>query len=160
MWRRAAARPCVASGGGLLLSELPPGTDVESHAAGATAAGTRPAAALGLRASGTDYTTTVRVTLQVTPGAAGPNRFLASVADYDTGVPLAARHVRISCSLPARPDVSTADLDLVRGGDGRWHGQGAVLSISGRWSIATLVEYASGGVTVPLQLQVAAPAVR
>ncbi len=62
-----------------LLSKLPPGTDVESHAAGATAAGTGPAAALGLQANGTDYTTTVRVTLQATPGAAGPNRFLANV---------------------------------------------------------------------------------
>jgi hypothetical protein len=87
MWRRTAFAA--------LRSELPPGTDVESHAAGATAAGTGPAAALGLQASGTDYTTSVRVTLQVTPGAAGPDRFLANVAGYDPGAPLAAGNVLV-----------------------------------------------------------------
>ena len=58
--------------------------------------------------------------------------------------------------LPARPELGTAELDLRRGSDGRWHGQGPVLSIAGRWSITALVEEASGGVTVPLQLQVGA----
>jgi copper transport protein len=162
-WLRRTVRGELWLAGGVLLaaallSELPPGTDSITAAAGATAAAVRPAAPSGLQVSGTDYTTTVRVTLQVTPGAAGPNRFLASVADYDTGAPLRARRVQIDCSLPARPDVGMAELDLRRGGDGRWHGQAALLSIAGRWAITTLVESPSGGVTVPLQLQVSAPA--
>jgi hypothetical protein len=131
-----------------------------STATAATAAAGGWDSGRGLQASGTDYTTTVRVTLQVTPGAAGPNRFLARVADYDTGAPLQARRVRISCSLPARPELGTTELDLEPGADGRWHGQGAVLSIAGHWSVTTLVEGASGGVTVPLQLQVSMPAMR
>ncbi len=160
-WLHRTVRGELWLAGGVLLaaavlSELPPGTDAGAAEAGVTAAAARPAAAAGLRASGADYTTTVRITLRVTPGVAGPNRFLASVADYDTGTPLEAQRVRISCFLPARPDVSTAELDLERGADGQWHGQGAVLSIAGRWSITTLVESVSGGVTVPLQLQVPA----
>jgi copper transport protein len=157
-WLRWTVRGELWLAGGVLLaaallSQLPPGTDSTAAAAGATAAAARPAAP-GLQANGTDYTTTVRVTLQVTPGAAGPNRFLASVSDYDSGAAVPARHVRISASLPARPELGTAELDLRRGSDGRWHGQGPVLSIAGRWSITALVEEASGGVTVPLQLQV------
>jgi copper transport protein len=163
-WLRRTVRGELWLAGGVLLaaallSELPPGTDSTTAAAGATAAAVRPAAPATLRVSGTDYTTTVRVTLQVTPGAAGPNRFLASVADYDTGAPLQAQRVQLSCSLPARPDVGMAELELRRGRDGRWHGQAALLSIAGRWSVTTLVERAAGGVTVPLQLQVSAPAV-
>jgi copper transport protein len=163
-WLRRTVRGELWLAGGVLLaaavlSELPPGAGTGTNAAGAvpTAAG-QPA--VGLQASGSDYTTTVRITLRVTPGAAGPNRFLASVADYDTGAPLQARRVRLTCSLPARPDLSSAELDLERGADGQWHGQGAVLSISGRWSITTRVEGASGGVTVPLRLDVATPAAR
>jgi copper transport protein len=159
--RRTVSGELWLAGGVLLaaalLSELPPGTDSVPATAASTAAAAGPAAASGLQASGTDYTTTVRVTLQVTPGAAGPNRFLASVADFDTGAPLQAQHVRINCSLPDRPEVGTAELDLRHGRDGRWHGQAAVLSIAGRWSITTMVEGASGGVTVPLQLRVSAP---
>jgi copper transport protein len=141
-----------------VLSELPPGTGVSTAAAGATAAAARPAAAPAVLATGADYTTTVRVTLRVTPGAAGPNHFLANVADYDTGTPVRALRVRITCSLPAKPDLSATELDLRRDANGRWSGSGAVLTVAGRWSITTLVEGSSGGVTVPLQLQVGRPA--
>jgi copper transport protein len=141
-----------------VLSELPPGTDVSTAAAGATAAAARPAAAPVIQATGADYTTTVRVTLRVTPGAAGPNHFLANVADYDTGTPVRALRVRITCSLPAKPDLSATELDLRGDANGHWSGEGTVLSVAGRWSITTLVEGASGGVTVPLQLQVGRPA--
>ena len=44
-----------------------------------------PSVAPALEASGADWATTVRVTLTVTPGAAGPNRFSATVADFDSG---------------------------------------------------------------------------
>src|SRR6266540_3287676 len=133
-----------------LLSELPPGSD----APGARAA-TPPQPAV-VRASGADYTTAVRVTLQVSPGSAGPNRFVATVADYDTGRTLLADHVRLSATLPARPDVAAAELDLTRAADGSWHGQGAVLTIAGTWAITTLVERPDDGVEVPIELHVGA----
>jgi copper transport protein len=148
--RRTVRGELVAAGGVLLaaavLSELPPGTD-----AGGAPAPARPTA---VQASGADYTTTVRVTLQVSPGSAGPNCFVARVADYDTGKPLTANHVGLSGSMPARPDVATARLDLTRAADGSWRGQGPILTIAGTWSISALVERPDGAVTVPIELRV------
>ena len=154
-WLRRTLRGELVVAGGVLLaaallSELPPGTDAPGARA---AAPPQPAA---VRASGADYTTAVRVTLQVSPGSAGPNRFVATVADYDTGRTLLADHVRLSATLPARPDVAAAELDLTRAADGSWHGQGAVLTIAGTWAITTLVERPDGGVEVPIELRVGA----
>ncbi len=152
--RRTVGGEVVLAGGvvlaAALLSQLPPGTAATSARAAASA----PPAAV--RASGADYTTTVRVTLQVSPGSAGPNRFVATLADYDTGRPLPADHVRLTCSLPARPDLAPAELDLARAADGSWHGQGSILAIAGTWAITTLVERTDGGVTVPMELRVGA----
>ena len=39
-------------------------------------------------ASGSDYATSVRVTLTLTPGVAGRNDYVLWVDDYDTGDPL------------------------------------------------------------------------
>jgi hypothetical protein len=132
-----------------LLAELPP------------AAGTRPTRAAGhgpaVEASGSDYATTVRVTLTVSPGAAGPNRFAAAVADYDTGAPVAAGRVELTGSLAGRPDLADARLELARAADGRWLGQGRLLSVAGRWTLTTLVQRPDGGVMVPLQLDVPGP---
>jgi copper transport protein len=133
-----------------LLSELPPGAG-----GGAAAAGRRPAAPpAALRATGSDYATSVRVTLTVSPGAAGPNSFRAAVSDYDTGDPLPARRVELTGTPMARPDLASARLQLVKGTDGSWQGTGPLLSIGGRWTLVTVVEAAGGGVTVPLQLDV------
>jgi copper transport protein len=154
-WLRRTVRGELVVAGGILLaaallSQLPPGAD---------ASGARPAAPpspVAVRASGADYTTSVRVILQVSPGSAGPNRFVATLADYDTGRPLVADHVRLSASLPARPDVAAAQLDLTRAADGSWQGRGSVLTIAGTWAITTLVERPDGGVTVPIELRVRA----
>jgi copper transport protein len=154
--RRTVRGELVAAGGVLLaaalLSELPPGAD----AAGII--GRTPVRPAAVQASGADYTTSVRVTLQVSPGAAGPNRFVATVADYDTGKPLVADHVRLSGSMPARPGVAAAGLDLMPAADGSWRGQGSVLTIAGTWAITTLVERPDGAVAVPIELRVGAAA--
>jgi uncharacterized membrane protein len=154
-WLRRTVRGELVVAGGILLaaallSQLPPGAD---------ASGARPAtppSPAAVRASGADYTTSVRVILQVSPGSAGPNRFVATLADYDTGRPLVADYVRLSASLPARPDVAAAQLDLTRAADGSWQGRGSVLTIAGTWAITTLVERPDGGVTVPIELRVRA----
>lgn len=151
--RRTVRAELVAAGGVLLaaavLSELPPGVD----AGASPPAARRPA---GIQASGSDYATTLRVTLRVSPGAAGPNRFVATVADYDSGKPLLADHLQLSAALPARPEVAAAQLDLTRAADGTWQGQGSVLAIAGSWAVTALVERPDGGVTVPIALRVGA----
>jgi copper transport protein len=133
-----------------LLSQLAPGVP-------AGPARPRPAAPPVLEASGADWATTVRVTLTVTPGAAGPNRFTATVADFDTGTVLAVDRVELAGTPIARPDLGTARLELARASDGRWLGQGRLLSLAGRWGLTTTIQRPTGGVTVALALDVPPP---
>jgi copper transport protein len=133
-----------------LLSQLAPGVP-------AGPARPRPAAPPVLEASGADWATTVRVTLTVTPGAAGPNRFTATVADFDTGSVLAVDRVELAGTPITRPDLGTARLELARAPDGRWLGQGRLLSLAGRWGLTTTIQRPTGGVTVPLALDVPPP---
>jgi len=111
-----------------------------------------------LAASGADWATTVKVTLTVTPGAAGPNRFTAVVADYDSGTVLPADRVELSGAPASHPDLGTARLELTEAGDGRWLGQGRMLSLAGRWNLTTTIQRPAGGITVPLALDVPPPA--
>jgi copper transport protein len=156
--RRAVARLRRSVGGELwlaggvllaaaLLSQLAPGVPGGRARPG-------PASPPVLEASGTDWSTTVRVTLAVTPGAAGPNRFTATVADFDTGTTMPVDRVELTGSPASRPDLATARLELVKGGDGRWLGQGRLLSLAGRWKLTTTIQSATGGITVPLELTV------
>src|SRR5215217_585609 len=69
-----------------------------------------------LAASGADWATTVKVTLTVTPGAAGPNRFPAVVADFDSGTVLPADRVELSGTPASHPDLGTARLELTEAG--------------------------------------------
>jgi copper transport protein len=111
-----------------------------------------------LAASGADWATTVKVTLTVTPGAAGPNRFTAVVADFDSGTVLPADRVELSGTPVSHPDLGTARLELTEAGDGRWLGQGRMLSLAGRWNLTTTIQRPTGGITVPLALNVPPPA--
>jgi copper transport protein len=160
--RRAVARLRRSVGGELglaaavlaaaaLLSQLAPG-------APAGAAGARPAAPPVLAASGADWATTVRVTLTVSPGTAGPNRFTATVADFDTGTTLPVDRVELAGTPAAHPDLGTARLELAEAADGRWLGQGRLLSLAGRWHLTTTIQHPTGGITVPLALDVPPPA--
>jgi copper transport protein len=130
-----------------LLSQLAPGGP-------AAATRPRPAATPVLEASGADWATTVRVTLTVTPGAAGPNRFTASVADFDTGTAVAVDRVELAGTPAAHPDLGSARLELTQAADGRWLGQSRLLSLAGRWDLTTTIQRPTGGITVPLTLDV------
>ncbi|HET9558459.1 MAG TPA: CopD family protein, partial [Actinomycetota bacterium] len=134
-----------------LLSQLPPG---------APDAAARPerAATPVLAASGADWATTVRVTLTVTPGAAGPNRFTATVADFDTGTVLPVDRVELAGTPASHPDLGTARLELTEAADGRWSGQGRLLTLAGRWNLTTTIQRPAGGVIVPIALDVPPPA--
>ena len=130
-----------------LLTQLPPG---KFALATATA---RPSAPANVQVQGSDVTTSVRLTLTVTPGTAGPNRFVAKISDYDSGQPFPAQRVALSFSLPDRPEVGASSLELTRASDGNWQATGSQLSIDGRWSISALVQGAGAAVTVPLELR-------
>ena len=106
-------------------------------------------------ASGSDFGTTVRVKLRATPGMAGANAFAVTVDDYDTGKPVAAvSAVTLGFSLPSDPSVNASTLTLRRSSGGVWRGSGLELSIVGSWSVTVLIQEPSGGVDVPLTLQI------
>ena len=134
-----------------LLSQLAPGAPDAVARPG-------PAATPVLEVRGADWATTVKVTLTVTPGAAGPNRFTATVADFDTGTALPVDRVELTGTPASRTDLATARLELVEAADGRWLGQGRLLSLAGRWDLTTTIQRPTGGITVPLTVEVPPPA--
>ena len=96
--------------------------------------------------------------LTVSPGAVGRNSYSVVVDGYDSGQPLTSvTGVTLQFSLPSQPTLSSSQLALGEVSGGTWRGSGLQLSVVGRWQIDVLVQEAAGGVTVPLQLDVAAP---
>ena len=159
--RRAVTRLRRSVGGelGLAAGVLAAAALLSQLAPGEPAGAARPAPAPPvLAASGADWATTVRVTLTVTPGAAGPNRFTATVADFDSGTTLPVDRVELSGNPAADPGLGTARLELTEAADGRWLGEGRMLSLAGRWNLTTTIQRPEGGVTVPLALDVPPPA--
>jgi copper transport protein len=107
--------------------------------------------------TGSDFATTVRVRLSVTPATAGFNQFLVTVADYDSGRPVDDANVSLRFALPARPDLGESTLTLSRTEPGTHAGQGANVSIDGSWSVTVLIQRSTGGTEVPLSLTTRQP---
>jgi copper transport protein len=148
-WLRGSVRSEVVLTAAVLaaaavLSGLPPGSDVQ--------AASRQAGSQAIVVTGSDFGTTARVRLTVSPGTVGRNRFTVRVLRYDTGGPLPARNVRLGFSLSSNPNVSSG-LSLAREADGRWSGRGTNLSIAGRWEVDVVVQEATTAVDVPLRLR-------
>jgi copper transport protein len=131
-----------------VLSGLPPSSFVE-------AAGQKTASP-SVTVTGSDFATTARVRLTVSPGTVGPNRFTVHVVGYDSGRPIPARGVRLEFSLPANPTVASS-LNLARRTGGTWTGQGTNLSIDGQWDIDVVVQQAATAVDVSLRLRTQPP---
>jgi len=144
-----AAAIFVATG---FLSGLPPASSLAQTAGRAS-----PPARLVV--NGSDFATTVRIRLIVSPGTVGPNRFEAHVVDDDSGKPVPADEVALMFSNPSRPNLGTRRLSLAPAGsgDGVWAAQGMDLSLLGRWNISVLVDGSTSTVTVPLTLQTRVP---
>jgi copper transport protein len=116
-------------------------------------------AATGTTISGRDYATTVRAHLTVSPGAVGQNSYSLMIDGYDSGQPLTSvTAVKLVFSLPSKPSLNASPLPLEKAPDGSWHGAGLQLSVAGRWHVDVVIQEAAGGVTVPLELDVAAAA--
>jgi copper transport protein len=129
------------------LSQLPPGKFVVAQAAA------KPPAPPSVRVEGSDFATSVRIALSVSPGTAGPNTFTAKVTDYDSGEDWPATRVSLRFTSRSQPDVGASTLELAKGGDGLWRAQGSQLSIAGGWTVVGLVEGSGPGVTVPMKLE-------
>jgi copper transport protein len=127
-----------------VLTGLPPARSVVPAAA--------PEVRPPLVVTGSDFATTTRVRLIVTPGSVGSNQFVARVTDFDTGAPVPADRVSLRFEVPSKPDVGQSQLELTGQRDGLWRGTGANLSIDAPWAVTVLVQQASGAVEVPLVL--------
>ena len=106
---------------------------------------------------GSDYATTVKVALVVTPAALGPAKFEARVTDYDSGAVVPATGIKLRFALPARPDVGGSSLVLQPAADDAWTGLGSNLSLSGLWSVTVVVAEATTTVEVPIAVTMAPP---
>ncbi len=123
-----------------------------------SAAAAKAAASSRVVLAGSDYATTVRVRLVVSPGTVGSNQFTATVDEYATGRPLSGvRSVDLGFSLPGQVVVQPSSLALGGGPGGVWRGSGLELSVEGRWNVRVLVEQATSAVEVPLVIDVARP---
>jgi nitrogen fixation protein FixH len=131
-----------------VLSELPPSSYV--------LAASKPPAPQRVVTSGSDFATTVRVRLTVSPGTVGTNAFAARVTDYDSGAPVDATSVQLQFSLPSNPDVSST-LDLRRASAGTWTGTGTQLSIDGLWSVDVVVQEPTTSTDVQLRVRTKLP---
>jgi copper transport protein len=130
-----------------VLSQLPPGKFVVEQAAA------KPPAPPSVQVEGSDFATSVRIALTVSPGRPGPNTFTAKVTDYDSGEDWPADRVALRFTAKGRPEIGASTLELARAGDGSWGGQGSQLSIAGTWAVVGLVEGSGPAVTVPMELE-------
>jgi copper transport protein len=108
------------------------------------------AAARPVVVTGNDFATSVRLRLEIAPGYPGVNHFVVRAADYDTNRPITGAHVSLSFQSADRPDLGTSTLDLRAAGPGTYTGDGANLSLGGRWTVTALVQRATTAVDVTL----------
>jgi copper transport protein len=113
----------------------------------AAAASAQPAVA-----TGSDFGTTVRARLTVSPGNPGINAFRLEVNDYDTGQPVNASQVSMTFTLPNQSLVGSSSLTLKRTSAGVYTAQGGNLALAGTWHITVLIERGALSVDVPLQV--------
>lgn len=132
-----------------LVNVAPP---VASTAVAATAQSSQ------LVISGSDFATTVKVRLVVSPGAAGFNNFALRVTDYDTGAPVHAGSVELEFTQPLRPQLGESTLTLKRQSDGTFTARGGNLAIAGIWEVAVIIENAQRSAEVHLELTTITPA--
>jgi putative copper export protein len=126
-----------------LVNVAPP---VASMAAASTTQSTQ------LVVTGSDFATTVKVRLTVSPGTAGFNNFALRVTDYDTGALVHASSVQLEYSQPLRPQLGQSTLTLKRQSDGIFAARGGNLAIAGIWEVAAIIENADNSTEVHLQL--------
>jgi copper transport protein len=139
-----------------ILVNVAPPTEVAAAAGGQSGpqAGATASAPPSLAITGSDFGTSVRLKLTVSPDTVGSNDFTAQLSDYDTGAPVNATAVRLTFSLPASPAIGASTLDLRLQKPGLFTATGANLSLEGTWLVAALVTEPTTSVEVDLQVAV------
>ena len=105
-----------------------------------------------LVANGSDFATTVRVQLRVSPGGAGFNQFAVHLSDYDSSASITDAGIELHFQFAGATAIGTATLPLTNAGGGDYTGQGGAMSIDGVWKVTVLVERSARSVEVPLQI--------
>jgi len=124
----------------------------------ASASTTSAAKATQLVVTGSDFATTVKVRLTVSPGTAGFNNFNLRVTDYTSGAIVRASSVQLEFTQPLRPQLGESTLTLKRQPDGSFAARGGNLAIAGIWEVAVIIENAQQSTEVHLQLTTITPA--
>lgn len=139
-----------------VLVNVAPPTEVAAAAQGPVQASTVAAAPTlpPLQVSASDFATTVRLELNMSPGIVGTNDFEVRVTDYDTRVPVDATAIRLTFSPTARPEIGSSTLTLQRRAPGVFVGTGANLSLGGVWRVSALVTEPTTSVQVDLIVSV------
>ncbi|HEY7400858.1 MAG TPA: copper resistance protein CopC [Actinomycetota bacterium] len=114
------------------------------------------AASAPIVVTGSDFATTTRARLTVSPGTAGQNTFDLKLADFDTGAPAQADAVTLSFRF-ADSTLSSTTLDLSRAETGEWTGQGSQLSIDGMWNVTVLARQGTQTLEIDLHLTTRPP---
>jgi len=107
--------------------------------------------------TGSDFGTTVRARLDVTPGTPGINAFALRLADYDSGRPITAQRVSLRFMPLDRSGIGSSTLQLAATADGAFEGRGSNLSIEGRWQVVVTVERGVNSVEIPLTVALRTP---
>ena len=107
--------------------------------------------------TGSDFATTVKVALAISPGSTGFNQFDLAADDYDTGRPVVADPVTLTFSRPDQPGLGASSLNLRRRGDGHYVGSGPNLSIDGTWQVVVLIQQGSSAAQVRLKVAATPP---
>jgi copper transport protein len=146
--RRIGSAELLLGGTVLLLSASLVNLAPPAETANASTATVQP-----LELTGSDFGTSLKVELDVSPGNAGFNTFKASVTDYDTSAPLAsATGVSLRFTFPGRADVGSSRLDLPPTAPGIFSATGSNLSLVGAWQVTALVVNGTASVEVPFEL--------
>lgn len=122
-----------------------------------TAASHPTAAPSSVVATAHDFGTTVRMTLTVSPGAAGFDHFEATLVDYDSGLASDASAVSLRFALASQSGVGGSSLDMTPAEPGRFTASGANLSLDGIWRVTATITSPSGSVEVPVVLATKVP---
>jgi copper transport protein len=109
-------------------------------------------------AIGSDFGTSVKVSLLVQPGAAGFNQFTATATDYDSGASLTAASIALRFQLASRSGVGASTLDLPATDSGHFSARGGNLSLDGIWNVTATIDGPDGSVEVPLVVATQVPA--
>jgi copper transport protein len=123
-----------------------------------SAGATAPPPAPPIVATGSDFGTSVRLRLVVSPGSAGSNTFSAAVTDFDTNAPVDTASLSLRLHLASQAGVGDATLTLPRTGPGTFEAQATSLSIDGIWQVTATVAGPSGTVEVGLVVSTQVPA--